>query len=668
MNNLFLSYIPLGLALSLGQLATPHWASADVLLEHSWSISKDNVPLTPKDGAADFSWSRERDLGKPSELLTLRYETRFVLSDKQVHEAGQYLVLPQFIGGVSVSINGHKVYDQLSEFQKPVPLSIYRNRIVPTSGTLRAGKNRIAIDAQSTQRLGGWQNTKFTLVGQDSLFKYRLKNFVQNDLIWIIFLPLLVLVLSASSFLCLFEHPRRKIFALTAISAGLMVPALLTASPIYGTLAVPLDGPIRIAELAQLLTWPFVLGLFAISFSSNIQLNKQVKSKTTQIAFFSFISFVTMAYLWGYSHPEFQNVIRWSLTGYAIASVFILFGLMQKTKKHVNQAAWVATALLIFGEILYLHVTGLNVPVGLSVTSLLTIMFFSVVYDFIQDSRRVVSLASLVQVFLPPVVIKNIQGHLDRGKSIDEIQEQLTGTAVLTNVFVDICDWGKMSSTLSSDKIDSARNIFFQYVGNIANRYNLSLIKFVGDNLHLCGGLFNESQNRFQPDDTMKAVLEIIDNIDQLKRELESKQLPIINLKVSATIGLCKHSLLGYRDNLRFDIEGYWLVVAKRQEEAMNEKVYTRYGRNIAVISKGLMQAGNDIEILKRFHRPQTIQDKSGQSYYAYLATSKDQDVPAKKEFLKKFYGQFAHQPKEKKSIGALLNLTPEAQGPKQAS
>ena len=198
---------------------------------------------------------------------------------------------------------------------------------------------------------------------------------------------------------------------------------------------------------------------------------------------------------------------------------------------------------------------------------------------------------------------------------------------------------------LPKDIVIASREYVFHFIGTVLEKYKLEMVKTIGDNVHFACGLqknpsISDSEIALY---ILSGISELLDEMDNLNSQLKSRLLPMMKIKISATIGPCSISLDGYQKNIRFDIHGHWVNVAKRYEEFMNHDFYQKYGKNVSIVSHNLVTLCTDMKIRIRFSEPISVIDKHQQVYQAYVGRQYSGSLKLE-DFVGGVYGQFSHK------------------------
>lgn len=166
--------------------------------------------------------------------------------------------------------------------------------------------------------------------------------------------------------------------------------------------------------------------------------------------------------------------------------------------------------------------------------------------------------------------------YLPQGVNVD-FGSRTMRFKMVTVMYMDIRGF----KTISTDKdpgnaIDELDQIFFHF-NEIAEKYNLQIIKTIGDAYMCAGGLPNK--NITNPIDVVLAALEMNDYLENLKIKYEKNDKNFWELRIGIHTGPVTATQSG-RKNISYDIKGETVNIATRMASAadsgkINASVYT---------------------------------------------------------------------------------------------
>ncbi|MEZ4872090.1 MAG: adenylate/guanylate cyclase domain-containing protein [Bdellovibrionales bacterium] len=249
-------------------------------------------------------------------------------------------------------------------------------------------------------------------------------------------------------------------------------------------------------------------------------------------------------------------------------------------------------------------------------------------------------------------MLQQVEDLIEGGSDIEQIRSKIRSDRTVSTIFVDICSFGEMTAQMSSTIVYETRTFVFKKLSDILAPHHLYFVKPMGDSAHFCGGIGDDVETQTETaTNCIRGVIQILDSIDKINLRLREQDLPGIELKVSATLGHAEFGLEGTSNDLRFDVQGHWINMAKRLEDAMNSDFYQKYGKNCALVSENLFKFCKDIRLQERFALKHNIKDKHSIVINARVGQQYPDQIN-RDDALEAIYGQFAHKSKNRKASG----------------
>lgn len=617
-------------------------AQATVSLDFGWKaeqVLKNNEKVTIKhsnDGLM-FLWRDVLDLSQDN--VSVVYSNSFMLKENDV-ENSFVIIVPQSWLPYKIFINEKELLSQFS--RSNVKPDIFKSEIIPVPLDYLQlnNSNSIKIESSGQVLLGGFRERAMLLTNsKDIIFKQQIVNLFRNDA-HLFFAAVCVLVFILAMIFGLFFEERRLAFLNLAIGSLAFVPYTLLSTSLYSTFVTNGERSFLLNLSMQFLSWP----CFA-SFVLNLQ---QTEIKNPAIKFLSskksllaniFASFGLICLSFFINFKTFQSIV---LATFLFPLLMVPL-LLKYT--YQNKPLWVATLISSLSSISNLasDIFGLNYYYSAyGIVAFIATGFVVIVVDNFHVSLSAKTLAQIVRSFLPKSIYSSIEELVLSGSDIESVKGRVHRYSTSSIVFVDLCDWGVMNDQLPRTVVMDARDFVFEYIGTTFEKYGLELVKTIGDNMHfVCGLNKSYAKNDIEiSNNTLSAIVELLDSLDSMAAQLVQRQLPIIKVKISATLGTNSHALEGYRGSLRFDMQGHWVNVAKRFEESMNSDFYAKYGRNSALVSRALITLCSDLNLRSRFQEPFTATDKHGQRFDGYIGRQSASGLNTT-DFVQALYGQF---------------------------
>lgn len=602
-------------------------------LFNNWTISSNDVFLTNRFG---ILW---KDLELPNvEQVEIEYIAEF--KTPELNGASlPYLVIPSSWMPYQISLNGIVIADQgfsdqrISKIFSAQLIAIPKNQFQPT--------NTLLIKSIGSPLLGGFRSDNIVITDETTILQNeKIKTFFLNDIHILFFIISLALSVFGFMVHIKLKNVSFKYLYLGIASAAILPYHLLTTN-FYSFFKLPLTAPFRIQLFFQVISWVF-WGIFFLS-NQKTQMNENYFRRLSySVPFLIYVMFVGFAAFY-FDFSLYSKIITPLFLVPAFLCTYWLLNLAQERKGlfFLAIAAVLTAHISLVSEILNLNAY----LIGLSTTlqSIIGGLLFLTEYFGTAEQNR--SSSEFLGQLLPIPIKEEVHNLIQKGAPKENIVTSLRGDGTLTNIFVDICSFGKLTRELSSKTVYETRLYVFNFISEILIQKDIHFIKPVGDSMHFCGGILihtRPSQTRISTA-CIYGVRDILDAIDTMNQNLKEKNLPEVKLKVSATIGHCEYGFEGTSSNLRFDVQGHWVNITKRFEDHMDRNFYDTYGQNVALISENLFKFSENLSLRKRFLTTFKVTDKDGKVYEALVGQQYPEAV-TDQEMMKAIFGQFSHQ------------------------
>lgn len=605
-------------------------------ISYGWTMSYEGK--SKKDLPINTLW-RHLDISTDDEL-EVTYHKEFELGE-QLKDMNLIFIMPNTWVPKQIFINGTNFTALKGE--GGAGSYIYRKKILRVSSSLMKQKNHIKIIAYGNKYLGGFRTNDFMLRPESKgVVDIKANQFLYND----IHFGFLVLSLIIGT-ICLFvslnvsiDRPKNLAIAVASFS---LIPYHLLTTNFYGLLFENPTTPFRLQLVFQALTW------LAWAYYLTLALGKKsffarLGSKKTLIGISIYMAVVTGASLTA-PFMIFQALL---MPAFVLPAIIIIPWWMSLSNESPVITTASGIAIVLAYATLASDVLALNYYFsGYSVTIFTSISLFFFLKNYMKAAIGLKSVSGFIDHLLPEPVVHRIEDLLEEGSDLEQIREKIRGDRVVSTVFVDICSFGEMTAQVSSTIVYETRTYVFERLADILTPHKLFFIKPMGDSAHFCGGLNRETETQTEiATNCLLGVIDVLDNIDTINLELQEKDLPSVEVKVSATLGHAEFGLEGTRENLRFDVQGHWINMAKRLEDAMDSNFYTAHGRNCALVSENIFKFCKDIHLQERFPTKHSVSDKHSIVISAYVGQQYPDQI-SREDALSAIYGQFAHKKKK---------------------
>jgi class 3 adenylate cyclase len=559
------------------------------------------------------------------------------------------LIIPASWVPLSVKLNGIDITP--ATLQQNIKANIYEANKIDIPLGIAKEENFLEVSMTGPPMLLGFRGGDLDITDASHLpIETYLRDFFLNSVHSTLFAAMALLIGIFTLLLLKFLGKTEVKQVSLAVASLSIIPYHLLTSDFYLNIFSQIESPFKFQMFFQAISW-ISWGYFLLSSSENRIVENVLMKKwflSSVIGYFAIVACLANRLTF--------NQMSLMITPSLLIPLFVGPYWLMKQNRHQKFSFVIAFCAVGFGYLSFLsHVIQGNLYfLGYSITFFMTLGFYDLVGDFVRSSRRDRSAGELLSNLLPSPVFSKVSELLSQGSGPREIKMALRGDATLTTIFIDICSYGEMSLRIPSKVVYAARTEVFEFLKQIAEKHEHYFIKSIGDSVHFAGGFGGQqkiSQSKLAIG-CLLAVQEMLDKVDELNFLLKDKDLPLVKIKISATLGHGEFGLEGTEQQIRYDIVGHWVNVTKRLEDAMNADFYKEYGYNVALVSSSLFNHCEDVSLRRRFFKEFTVRDKHGTSYTAFIGCQYDDNIQHD-EFLKAVYGQFSHDDSKKKGDAA---------------
>ncbi len=172
---------------------------------------------------------------------------------------------------------------------------------------------------------------------------------------------------------------------------------------------------------------------------------------------------------------------------------------------------------------------------------------------------------------------------------------------MVTVMFTDFKGFTRMAEVLSPDELVAEIDHCFKAFDNIISKYNIEKIKTIGDAYMCAGGL--PLANKTNPEDVVRAALEIRDFMLSLKANREERNKNAFEIRIGVHTGPVVAGIVGVK-KFQYDIWGDTVNIAARMESSgeegkvnISETTYQHIKNTFDCTPRGKIQAKNKGEI-----------------------------------------------------------------------
>lgn len=155
---------------------------------------------------------------------------------------------------------------------------------------------------------------------------------------------------------------------------------------------------------------------------------------------------------------------------------------------------------------------------------------------------------------LPEEIVEELKTH-------EKVEPRYYELATIA--FIDIVGFSRLGMNLTPKKMVSEINIIFRIIDGIVDKYQLEKIKTLGDGYMLAGGI--PVANQSNPLTVTKACLEIISEVEKLKKINAEKNLPLWDVRIGVNSGELVAGVIGIK-KFAYDVWGSTVNIAQRVE------------------------------------------------------------------------------------------------------
>lgn len=543
----------------------------------------------------------------------ISYQLQLSLSDDQLknyyaQSGNLYLELPPFWGKTVVYLDS-KVLAPIETFtQSIVPSEIFSGKTYLLPRESLTPRLNITIVGSGQRNLVGFRSESIYLFLEQDVTWLRLTKFVQNGIHGIYGTISLFIGLFGFLMFRSFNNKRNG-FVFLVFGSVAMIPYHMMSSQIWVFLTASPTLPFVVHIASQAVAIPFFI-LYSLYFGLNGSLPKGFGAPLRYLSSFALLWLTLMVAGQSLNFSIFMKLVQVWFVMLAI-SFFVTIFYIYKKKGQIS-AILIAGLLFLSNLITDLRFGSIYL-LGHGAFAFSLIGLSLIISSHSKNARDLVTLFSLVAGFIPKSIVHKMRYMVQEGFSIEAIRHSLSGTKLVSIVFIDICGYRGLRLRLKPSEVDLLTSRLFQFSGRVFDRHGLELLKTMGDNIIFVGGLGASGKGSPQlvAESALAALSELMNRLPELDEELLALGLAPIQIKVSAAIGECNYYLKGTDHEFRFDLDGDPFIHAKHLEEGMNEQFYRKYGTNVVSISSSLFLACSQIQLLKLFHESETFYDKN---------------------------------------------------------
>ncbi|SMF58498.1 PilZ domain-containing protein [Pseudobacteriovorax antillogorgiicola] len=604
-----------------------------VILLCSWSLWGGDQPFIDwkvfvnaherSDLSFQFSW---RQLPQEFVEPEIRYVGTFRLGERTSQE-NQYLVLPPHWLDYQVKINSYVLHrGRTDRFVG----NIYRYQTFVVPSPVLDVQNTITITARGSRQFGGFRGENPLITNDpEDLFKYRVYNSLLNDVHYPI--AIFSFLLGCFSLMLLRIREYRTVANSLLVSYIFMsIPYIALATDIYTVTNWGATFPFKFQQAFQVAMWHSVILFFLIKTGKQSQrLLAALQQKRSFIVIYG-IPLALLSIAIGSSDELFFTLTSIYFPLLVIVSIAVLGLMNTRSPLFYSYLVCVISSLVgIYAEVF--HSNFYPFAYGFLVINISG--FFGMIDDIHRNAVLNRMVNKLVSRFVPGTVYDQIYDLMKGGVSYRQVLNETRGTSSLSTVLIDICDWGKLNSHISStipvDLVNRARIFAFAEIQRVMENHHLELIKTSGDNMRFCGGLFLICKEREKviATRTVSAIKQLLQEHNRINAELRKQDLPVLEIKVSATFGITTYGIEQYTNRNQFDTQGHAVNAAYRIETGIDSGFYDSYGRNVAAVSQDLVNLIDDMNLLDAFSGSHEIVDKHGIKYHCHILRKSDEEV-----------------------------------------
>ncbi|TAH30864.1 MAG: hypothetical protein EAZ06_01620 [Cytophagales bacterium] len=191
---------------------------------------------------------------------------------------------------------------------------------------------------------------------------------------------------------------------------------------------------------------------------------------------------------------------------------------------------------------------------------------------------------------------------------VDELKEKGLVTpsyhSKVSVIFTDFKGFTKIAANMTAEEVVTELSVCFEKFDAIMEKYNLDKIKTIGDGYMAAGGFFDAEQ---QANNAIEACLEMLDFMEEWKKEKALHQKPIFEVRIGIHTGGVVAGVIG-KKKFAYDIWGDTVNLASRMESSgeagklnISEATYNIIKDNFECTPRGMITAKNAGEMQMYF-------------------------------------------------------------------
>ncbi|MCG8414654.1 MAG: adenylate/guanylate cyclase domain-containing protein [Pseudomonadales bacterium] len=188
---------------------------------------------------------------------------------------------------------------------------------------------------------------------------------------------------------------------------------------------------------------------------------------------------------------------------------------------------------------------------------ILLVTVVNLIYGFLAESQTRKTIKGMFDQYVPPAHIDSMLVDPDNYTFEGESKE-------LTVLFSDIRSFTTISEALSAGELKTLLNDFFTPITEIIFKHNGTIDKYVGDMvMAFWGAPLDDEQHR---GNAVKAALEMLEKVEELKPEFESRGYPEVNIGCGINTGFMNVGDMGSTYRRSYTVLGDAVNLGSRLE------------------------------------------------------------------------------------------------------
>ncbi len=188
---------------------------------------------------------------------------------------------------------------------------------------------------------------------------------------------------------------------------------------------------------------------------------------------------------------------------------------------------------------------------------ILLVTAVNLIYGFLAESQTRKTIKGMFDQYVPPAHIDSMLADPDNYTFEGESKE-------LTVLFSDIRSFTTISEALSAGELKTLLNDFFTPITEIVFKHNGTIDKYVGDMvMAFWGAPLDDEEHR---GNAVKAALEMLEKVEELKPEFESRGYPEVNIGCGINTGFMNVGDMGSTYRRSYTVLGDAVNLGSRLE------------------------------------------------------------------------------------------------------